>query len=56
MEDLELGFPIKFNIKTVAENGVSSEAVSTEFNETIKGSIMVRKQEDFKGSETLSTK
>ena len=44
MEDLELRLPIKFNIKAVAENGVSSEAVSTTFNETIKGNTMVRKQ------------
>ena len=45
MEDLELRFPIKFSIKTVAENGSSSEVVSAKFNDTIKGSILVRKRE-----------
>ena len=43
MEDLELSFPIKFSIKTVAENGASSETVSVTFNDTIKGSLLVRK-------------
>ena len=48
MEDLELRFPIKFSIKTVAENGCSSEAVSTTFSNTIKGSIMVGRKERIK--------
>ena len=43
VEDLELRFPIKFSIKTVAENGSSSETVSATFNDTIKGSLLVRK-------------
>ena len=43
VEDLELCFPIKFSIKTVAENGSSSETVSATFNDKIEGSLLVRK-------------
>jgi len=50
VEDLELRFPIKFRIKTVAENGSSSEAVSATFNDTIKGSILDSSGESFQDS------
>ena len=43
VEGLELGLPVEFSVKTVAENGTSSETVSATFNDTIKGSLLVRK-------------
>ncbi|XP_078358377.1 uncharacterized protein LOC144643107 isoform X2 [Oculina patagonica] len=50
VEDLELHSPIKFSIKTVAENGSSSETVSATFSDTIKASLLDSYGESFEDS------
>ncbi|PFX30328.1 Janus kinase and microtubule-interacting protein 3 [Stylophora pistillata] len=47
VEGLELGLPIKFSIKTVAENGASSETVTATFDDIIKESLLDSREEYF---------
>lgn len=51
VEGLELGLPIKFSIKTVAENGASSETVTATFDDIIKESLLDSREEYFEDLE-----
>ncbi|XP_068745820.1 golgin subfamily B member 1-like isoform X2 [Montipora capricornis] len=50
VENLDLNEPIKFSIKTVAENGTSSGSVSATFNDTIKRSLLDSSGDAFQDS------